>query len=119
MITLISSTRRALACAILPALALLLGACSAPYRPPRFVEPDPKFPGLIDLAARADGRVADVLLVHGMCTHDAGWATQVVSQLAEALADATTPPDARPRGGPAADPRIRIVPSTVETPAGR
>lgn len=119
MITLISSMRRALACAILPALALLLGACSSPYRPPRFVEPDPKFPGLIDLAAHADGRVADVLLVHGMCTHDAGWATQVVSQLTEAFTDATTPPDTRPRGGPAADPQIRIVPSTVETPAGR
>ena len=119
MITLISSMRRALACAILPATALLLGACSTPYHPPQFVEPDPKFPGLIDLAAHADGRVADVLLVHGMCTHDAGWAAQVVAQLTQALAGATTPPDARPRASPAVDPRIQIVPSTVETPAGR
>jgi hypothetical protein len=119
MINLISSKRRALACALLPALALLLGACSSPYHPPRFVEPDPAFPGLIDLAARAEGRVGDVLLVHGMCTHDAGWAAQVVSQLTEALTDATTPPDARPRSGHDADARIRIVPSTVETPAGR
>jgi hypothetical protein len=119
MITLISSMRRALACAILPATALLLGACSTPYRPPQFVEPDPKFPGLIDLAARADGRSAEVLLVHGMCTHDASWAAQVVAQLTQALTDATTPPAARPRTGPAVDPQIQIVPSTVETPAGR
>ena len=63
MITLIPSMRRALAYAILPALALLLGACATPYRPPQFVEPNPQFPGLIDLAARADGRGADVLLV--------------------------------------------------------
>jgi hypothetical protein len=121
MITLIPSMRRALACAILPATALLLGACATPYRPPQFVEPDPKFPGLIDLAARADGRTADVLLVHGMCTHDASWAAQVVAQLAQALTDATTPADARPRTvpRPAVDPQIQIVPSTVETPAGR
>ena len=97
MITLIPSMRRALAYAILPALALLLGACATPYRPPQFVEPNPQFPGLIDLAARADGRSADVLLVHGMCTHDASWAAQVVAQLTQALTDATTPPDARPR----------------------
>ena len=121
MITLILSMRRKLACAILPAAALLLGGCSTPYRPPQFVEPDPKFPGLIDLAARADGRSADVLLVHGMCTHDASWAAQVVAQLTQALTDATTPPDARPRTvpRPAVDPQIQIVPSTVATPAGR
>lgn len=119
MITLISSMRRALACAILPALALLLGACSTPYRPPQFVEPAPKFPGLIDLAARADGRIADVLLVHGMCTHDASWAAEVVDQLTQALTDATTPLAARPMTAPAIDPQIQIVPSTVQTPAGR
>ena len=127
MITLISSTRRAFACAISPALAcalafaltLCLGGCSTPYRPPRFVEPDPQFPGLIDLAARADGRSADVLLVHGMCTHDAVWAAQTVARLTQALADATTPPDAKPRAAATADPHIQILPSTVETPAGR
>ncbi|SEN67925.1 hypothetical protein SAMN05428959_102876 [Duganella sp. CF517] len=119
MITLISSMRRALACAILPATVLLLGACGTPYRPPQFVEPDPQFPGLIDLAAGAEGRVADVLLVHGMCTHDAGWAAHVVGQLTRALTDATTPPGARPPTFAAVDPQIQIVPSTVETPAGR
>ena len=55
MITLTSSSRRALACAALSACTLLLGGCSTPYRPPQFVEPNPSFPGLIDLAARADG----------------------------------------------------------------
>lgn len=119
MNTLISSMRRAFARAMAPGLALLLGACSSPYRPPEFVEPDPTFPGLIDLAARADGRTAEVLLVHGMCTHDSGWATQVVAQLTAALNAATTAPEARPRTAPAVEPHIQIVPSTVQTPAGR
>ena len=91
MITLTSSSRRALACAALSACTLLLGGCSTPYRPPQFVEPNPSFPGLIDLAARADGRTADVMLVHGMCTHDDAWADQVVGQLTQAITSATMP----------------------------
>lgn len=117
MITLFCA-RRALVCAAMSATALLLGACNTPYRPPLFVEPDPVFPGLIDLAANADGKSADVLLVHGMCTHDASWAPQVVTQLTQALAAATTTPGARPALRPADAPQVQIVPSTVQTPAG-
>ena len=117
MITLFCA-RRALVCAAMSATALLLGACNTPYRPPLFVEPDPVFPGLIDLAARADGKSADVLLVHGMCTHDASWAPQVVTQLTQALAAATTSPEAGPAARAAELPRVQIVPSTVRTPAG-
>lgn len=134
MITLISSTlssapasartaaRRALRVAALPALAWLLTACTTPYRPPQFVEPNPRFPGLIDLAAKADGASADVLLVHGICTQDASWAEHVVAQLAQAIADATLPPQAPPPAPPAAlavDPQILIVPSMLNSPAGR
>ena len=110
--------RRALVCAAMSATALLLGACNTPYRPPLFVEPYPVFPGLIDLAARADGKSADVLLVHGMCTHDASWAPQVVTQLTQALTAATTSPGAAPAARAAEVPRVQIVPSTVRTPAG-
>jgi hypothetical protein len=119
MLSTFSSARRALAVAALPALALLLGACSTPYRPPQFVEPNARFPGLIDLAAKADGASADVLLVHGICTQDAGWAERVVSQLSQAVTDATLPPQAPPRAGLAAEPQIQIVPSTLQSPAGR
>jgi pimeloyl-ACP methyl ester carboxylesterase len=100
-------------------LTLLLPACSTPYRPP--LVPPATFPGLIDLAAQADGREADVLLVHGICTHDANWAGEVVPQLARALADATTAPGARRAAATTATATatVEIVPSTVSTPAGR
>jgi pimeloyl-ACP methyl ester carboxylesterase len=100
-------------------LTLLLPACSTPYRPP--LVPPATFPGLIDLAAQADGREADVLLVHGICTHDANWAGEVVPQLARVLADATTAPGARRAAATTATATatVEIVPSTVSTPAGR
>lgn len=95
-------------------LALLLAACSTPYRPPRLVDAGTAYPGLIDLAAQSG--TADVLLVHGICTHDASWAGLVVSQLMRSFTAATTSPaPARVSGGP----QVQIVPSTVETPAGR
>ena len=113
--------RRAIRCAILCAIycttTLLLGACTTPYHPPQFVDAGTMFPGLIDLAAQSDGKAADVLLVHGICTHDASWAALVVSQLMQSVTAATTSAAAARaiEGGP----RIQIVPSTVETPAGR
>ncbi|HEX8405624.1 MAG TPA: hypothetical protein VF670_13470, partial [Duganella sp.] len=115
------SARRALRVAALPALALLLGACTTPYRPPQVVEPGARFPGLIDLAARAGDASADVILVHGICTQDASWAERVVAQLAQAVTDATLPPapQAPPAAALADDPQIQIVPSTLESPAGR
>ena len=95
-------------------VALLLCACSTPYRPPRLLDAGTAFPGLIDLAAQSG--TADVLLVHGICTHDAAWADLVVSQLMRSVDAAVTPPaSARVDGGP----QVQIVPSTVETPAGR
>jgi len=95
-------------------MALLLCACSTPYRPPQLVDADTAYPGLIDLAAQAG--TADVLLVHGICTHDAAWAEQVVAQLMRSLDAATAPPPtARVDGGP----QVQIVSSIVETPAGQ
>jgi hypothetical protein len=95
-------------------MALLLGACSTPYRPPQLVDAGTAYPGLIDLAAQAG--TADVLLVHGICKHDAAWAELVVSQLMRSINAAASPPAAaRADGGP----KVQIVPSTVETPAGR
>jgi len=96
-------------------VALLLCACSTPYRPPRLLDAGTAFPGLIDLAAQSG--TADVLLVHGICTHDATWARLVVSQLMRSVDAAATPSSASARvdGGP----QVQIVPSTAETPAGR
>ncbi|QGZ39758.1 hypothetical protein IP92_02063 [Pseudoduganella flava] len=99
-------------------LLALLAGCSLPYRPPQFIETDTKFPGLIDFVAQAPDRKADVLLVHGMCTHDARWATDTVATLAKQLAANV---QARPsvRGtAPEIAPYIEIVPLDVVTPQG-
>lgn len=105
---------------VFPLLPILLCACATPYRPPLLPDAPPAvFPGLIDLAAQAGGREADVLLVHGICTHDAGWMDQVLPQLTRALRDATTPAPARAAGVDGAAPAVQIVPATIATPAGR
>ena len=64
------------------ACALLVGCSSMPYRP---AQADGAFPGLVDVVAMAPRRSVDVLLVHGMCTHDVRWVDETVAQLADAL----------------------------------
>jgi len=64
------------------ACALLVGCNAMPYRP---AQSDGAFPGLVDFAATAPGHSVDVLLVHGMCTHDVRWADETVAQLGSAL----------------------------------
>lgn len=93
--------------------ALLLTACNTPYHPPLLPAPA-QFPGLIDLAAQSGDGEADVLLVHGICTHDASWADTVIAQLTRALSNATSSARPADRSAP-----IEIVASTVTTPAGR
>ncbi|MTV41277.1 hypothetical protein [Duganella radicis] len=105
---------------LLPILLLpaLLPACGTPYRPPLLPDTPPAvFPGLIDIAAQAGGREADVLLVHGICTHDAGWLDEVLPPLTRAVRDATATAPARVAGASAA--AVQIVPATIATPAGR
>ncbi len=103
---------RTSAVAGLAALALLAG-CTMPYRPPQFMEADTRFPGLIDFVARAENKRADVLLVHGMCTHDASWASDTVATLAAQLAANTSAPRSRTGGT-----GIEIIPATIATPHG-
>jgi hypothetical protein len=102
---------RAFACGL--AALLLLAGCSTPYRPPKFLEADAQFPGLIDFVARAEKRQADVLLVHGMCTHDATWASDTVTTLATQLAANVRPSTSRSGGS-----GITIIPATIDTPKG-
>lgn len=61
---------------LLGACISVLAACSTPYMPPSFdarAGTPREFPGAADLLRKAGA--LDVLLVHGMCTHDADWAT--------------------------------------------
>jgi len=110
-----SSVRRLAGAAV---IATVLAACSTPYSPPVILDRDTRFPGLIDLAAQAQdqGQAADVVLVHGICTHDTSWAAQVVAQLLPSLTAATAPPAPTFANDISA---IEIVPTTVSTPAGQ
>jgi hypothetical protein len=97
-------------------LLLCVAACGMPYRPARFMEPGATFPGLAHFITQAPGHQVDVLLVHGMCTHDASWATETVQQLSSALnANLPRPPAAAGRTQ-AVPGEIEIIPATV--PAG-
>jgi hypothetical protein len=60
----------------------LLAACSTPYRPPVVVRDSAPFPGIANLVQAGDGHPLDVILVHGMCTHDAGWANRSIDRIA-------------------------------------
>jgi hypothetical protein len=60
----------------------LLAACSTPYRPPVVVRDSTPFPGIASLVQTGSGRPLDVILVHGMCTHDAAWASHGIDLIA-------------------------------------
>jgi len=71
-------------------LALLVG-CTTPFHPPVFVYGAPDFPGLVEVVERSGSRPVDVVLVHGMCTHDAKWAKEAVDLLVEAVDSSLKP----------------------------
>jgi hypothetical protein len=60
----------------------LLAACSTPHRPPVVVRDSAPFPGIASLVQNSGGRPLDVILVHGMCTHDAAWANHGIDSIA-------------------------------------
>jgi hypothetical protein len=61
---------------------ILLAACSTPYSPPVVVRDSTPFPGIATLVRDGGGRPLDLILVHGMCTHDAAWANQRIDRIA-------------------------------------
>lgn len=94
----------------------LLSACSTPYHPPSFPDEATAFPGLIELAAAQPERPLDVLLVHGMCSHDASWAASTVAELSTAVQANIHAGAAAPELS--AEPaQVQIVPVSVDTPA--
>jgi hypothetical protein len=60
----------------------LLAACSTPYRPAVVVRDSAPFPGIVNLVQNGAERPLDVILVHGMCTHDAAWANHGIDRIA-------------------------------------
>ena len=60
----------------------LLAACTTPYRPAVVVRDSAPFPGIVNLVQPGSKRPLDVILVHGMCTHDASWANHGIDRIA-------------------------------------
>jgi hypothetical protein len=64
-------------------LVICLAGCSTPYRPPVVVYDSDNFPGINDMIRENAQRPLDVLLVHGMCTHDSKWAHRAIDGIAK------------------------------------
>jgi hypothetical protein len=60
-------------------LLVSMTGCTTPYHPPVFVSGTPDFKGLVDMLDASTP--LDVVLVHGMCTHDRKWATDTMAAL--------------------------------------
>ena len=69
------------------AIAALLAGCARPYATPAYDSSPPAKPGDIAFHGIVDelgAQPLDVLLVHGMCTHDEKWAKESVESLYKA-----------------------------------
>ena len=93
-------------------LVIWLAGCSTPYRPPVVVYDSDSFPGINGLIKNNEGPL-DVLLVHGMCTHDSGWAHQAIDGIAKKIDPNYIRPETSPES-PAAARQIQIVTQTSE-----
>ena len=100
---------------LLLAALSLLGACTTPFHPPVGVKGSPQFDGLSQLLAATPGRQLDVIMVHGMCTHDRRWAVDAITAMSQAAQQLQAPaigPAVPGAGG------IEVVNARTNTPAG-
>lgn len=98
-------------------LAMLLTACSMPYKTPIIVAKageQASFRGLAD-ALRKD-RPLDLILVHGMCTHDAEWARSSVASVYSSLGGKSE--DVKLMPSPVAGTGITLYQQTLSVEAG-
>lgn len=71
---------------LFPAAAFaLLAACSTPYNAPVVVHDSAPFPGIATAVAQDSTRQVDVVLVHGMCSHDASWARGAMDNITSTI----------------------------------
>jgi len=90
-----------------------------PFSPPVFVAGGHDFQGLVGLIERSQGRPVDVLLVHGMCTHDQVWANEAIDGLVKAVdSHIKSDSSSQPAIQAAALPAITIVSRTVKLAGG-
>lgn len=78
---------------------ILLTACSTPYHPAVTGRDSTPFPGIAGVIAAGRGHPVDVILVHGICTHDRSWAEQAIDQVTGIVATHAPPTPAAAAGG--------------------
>lgn len=69
-------------------LVIFLGGCTAPYWHALLMPSDASFSGIDAALSNTESpapRQVDVLLIHGMGTHTADWASSLMSEVARAL----------------------------------
>lgn len=64
---------------------VIFSACTTPYNPPVLVNGGMPFQGLVGLIEKSSTNPVDVLLVHGMCSHNSDWAHQTIDRLTRAI----------------------------------
>lgn len=100
---------------VLP-LIVSLTACTTPYKDPVFASSSERtcFDGIADRLA--PDKTLDVLLVHGMCTHDAAWAHGAVESLYASLGGGPDKVDLQPQ--PVVDSPVMLYQQTLQTQRG-
>lgn len=67
------------------AILAWLTACTTPYSPPVVVHDSDDIPGIVPLIAANGKKPLDIVLIHGMCTHDTRWARSAIDNLARTI----------------------------------
>ena len=73
---------------LLAACTAMLASCSTPYSIPKYdARPSgqTRFDGIAQLLTAQKGAPLDVVMVHGMCTHDGDWAEATIRRLNKSL----------------------------------
>ncbi|GAB3459398.1 hypothetical protein GCM10027321_16970 [Massilia terrae] len=78
----------------------LLAACSTPYNAPVVVHDSAPFPGIAGAIAQDSTRQVDVVLVHGMCSHDTSWAKDAMDNITKTIRTNTEPQEQSLAAGP-------------------
>jgi hypothetical protein len=97
------------------ALLGALAACST-YSPPVVVHDSSPFPGVAGVIGKNGSHPVDVVLIHGMCTHTAVWASDAIGTISGMI---DSHYGGKPGAAPASAPnRIQVVNQTVQVGGG-
>lgn len=100
---------------IASALLGALGACST-YSPPVVVHDSSPFPGVAGVIAQNGAHPVDVVLIHGMCTHTAAWASGAIGTISGMI---DSHYGGKPAAAQASTPnRIQVIDQTEQVGGG-